>query len=195
MDLRSQYVVSLQSLPRQEGSMTTFKTVLDVPADVRLELIGIPEGAPMDVDLTLQSVSEGVFVQGRVKADAEGQCSRCLIDLEVPMDEQVAELIFYPERREALKDEGDDEADELPVIEDDHIDLEPILRDALVLAMPFRPLCEPDCQGLCPDCGERWADLPEDHFHEVLDPRFNALDGLAAKLAAEESGEAGVADA
>lgn len=187
MELRSPYVISVIDLPRQEGSEREFSLTLSAPADCGVELLKVPENSPIELDMRLQSVSEGIFVQGQARTTAFGQCSRCLADLEVAMDEAIAELVFYPESRQALLDEGDEEADELPVVEDEHIDLEPIIRDALVLAMPFRPLCKPDCEGLCAECGERWEDLPDDHEHEFLDPRFSALDDLAAQLAKKEA--------
>ncbi len=183
MDLRSPFVVSLQSLPRQEGSVMTWEKELSAPADMGVELIGVPEGSPMAIALELQSVSEGVFVQGNVGVTLEGQCSRCLRDLALDEDETVGELVFYPERKAAFVADGDEEAEEFPEIVDDHIDLEPILRDAVVIGLPFRPLCRPDCPGLCSDCGEPWDNLPDDHAHEKLDPRFDALAALQDQLA------------
>ena len=55
------------------------------------------------------------------------------------------------------------------------LDLEPPFLDAVVLALPFAPLCEPECPGLCVDCGQPWRDLPADHAHEVIDPRWAEL--------------------
>ncbi len=59
-------------------------------------------------------------------------------------------------------------------------DLEPALRDAVVLALPLAPLCTDDCPGLCVECGGRRADLAPDHGHETLDPRWAALRGRAS---------------
>ncbi len=188
MDLRSPFVVSLQPLPRQEGSVMTWEKELPAPADMGVELIGVPEGSPMAIALELQSVSEGVFVQGNVQVTLEGQCSRCLRDLALDEDETVGELVFYPERKAAFVADGDEEAEEFPEIVDDHIDLEPILRDAVVIGLPFRPLCRPDCPGLCSECGEPWDNLPDDHAHEKLDPRFDALAALQDQLAGGSDG-------
>jgi len=71
------------------------------------------------------------------------------------------------------------------------VDLEPVLRDAVVTALPFQPVCRPDCQGLCPECGIRLEDAPDDHVHEQLDPRWAALAALAKDPA--EAGTAGPA--
>ncbi|MDR6940127.1 YceD family protein [Arcanobacterium hippocoleae] len=185
MDLRSPYVISIVDLPRQEGASRDFQFDFLAPDDCGVQLLAVPAGTVMATDLTLQSVSEGVLVHGRVRALAQGRCSRCLREIELDLDEAVAELVYYPERKQALLAEDDEEAEDFPVIKDDRIDLEPILRDALVLAMPFTPLCAPDCAGLCPDCGQMWRDLPKDHHHEQLDPRFAALDALRAQFVDE----------
>lgn len=186
-------MIGLTSLPRQEGSTISWEKTLPAPADMGVELIGVVEGTPLDIALTLQSVSEGVWVSGTVAAHIEGQCARCLRELHNDITEPVSELVFYPERRKALLDEGDEEADELPEIVGDHIDLEPIVRDAVVVHLPFRPLCRPDCLGLCSECGERWDDLPEDHAHVRLNPAFDALAGLEAQLGGLGEGSSGSA--
>ncbi|MDY5585095.1 MAG: DUF177 domain-containing protein [Arcanobacterium sp.] len=178
MDKRSPFALSLIDLPRTEGAARDYHFEFQTPADFGGEMLGVPEGTPLIADLNLQSVSEGVYLQGAVRATAHGRCVRCLTDFVLEMDEQVAELIFYPEKIPPLIEEGDEEAEDFPVIDGDHIDLEPILRDSLVLAMPFTPTCNPDCGGLCSECGQKWDELPEDHHHEVFDPRFAALDEL-----------------
>lgn len=182
MDIRSPFVVSIVDLPRQEGSVRHQAYVFETPEDFGVELLRVVPGSELKADLMFQSVSEGVLVQGTVDVTLEGRCARCLTELHDDAHETVADLIFYPESAKALQDEGDDEADDLPLIEDDHIDLEPILRDSIVLSMPFTPLCEEDCEGLCQECGERWNELPDDHTHEFLDPRFDGLAALAAEL-------------
>lgn len=188
MDYRSPFVISIADLPRQDGAARDYSYDFAAPENCGVQLLEVPTGEPIHAELNFQSVSEGVLVQGTVTATAVGRCSRCLRDITEQMHEMVAELVFYPENRQALIDEGDEEAEDFAQIIDDRIDLEPILRDALVLAMPFTPLCEPDCAGLCPDCGEAWRDLPADHHHEHLDPRFAALDELRAQFS-ESNGE------
>ncbi len=195
MDLRSPFALSLTSLPRQEGSMISWQAELSAPADLSLEMIRVPEGSELAINFNLASVSEGVWVSGTVKAKVEGQCARCLRPIQDEQELGVGELVYYPERRQALVDEGDEEAEEAPVVDSDHIDLEPILRDAVVLALPFRPLCREDCPGLCSTCGVPWDELPDNHRHEVFNPQFDALASLAIQLEAEESeGEAGVSE-
>ena len=89
-------------------------------------------------------------------------------------------MFFLPEVAAKLTADSEaEDADELLTISDeDSVDLEPVLRDALVLKLPFQPLCSDDCPGLCQECGQRLADLPADHHHEILDPRWSALRSL-----------------
>jgi uncharacterized protein len=84
---------------------------------------------------------------------------------------ELGELFAYPD---SVTDETTD-SDELPRVVDEHVDLEQTVRDAVVLTLPLAPLCSDDCPGLCPECGERRADLGPDHGHETLDPRWAAL--------------------
>ena len=142
------------------------------PADLGTELIGIPAGADLELDLRLESVLEGVLVSGQARGPLAGQCVRCLDDLDAQFEVDLQELFVYPERAEQ------DDDDELREIEDERIDLEPALRDAVVLALPFQPVCRPDCPGLCSQCGQRLADDPQ-HGHEEQDPRWEALRVLA----------------
>ncbi|MFY9263565.1 MAG: DUF177 domain-containing protein [Actinomycetaceae bacterium] len=195
MTQHSDFIIPVADLPKVAGTERDIVLTLPAPEECGVQLIGVPAGEPMEVELRLQTLSEGIFVNGYVSTHVVGQCSRCLTDISKDIEEQVAELLFWPEQRQLLIDEGDEEGEELPVIVDDQIDLEPILRDAIVLSLPFSPLCQPDCQGLCAECGERWEDLPDDHVHEKLNPAFAALDALAAQLAAAEesaTGEAGL---
>ena len=115
---------------------------------------------------------EGVLVTGTARATLTGECARCLEPLTEDTEVSFQELFVYEDH--ALHGEGTGD-DEVSTLEGDLVDLEPLLRDAVVLALPFRPLCTEDCPGLCPDCGARLAEDP-DHAHEAaIDPRWAAL--------------------
>ncbi len=141
------------------------------PGRLGLDTIAVPAGSPVELDLRMESVTEGVYVSGTAHATLEGECARCLDPLTDEVDVEIAELFAYPD---SVTDETTD-ADELPRVVEDYVDIEQTVRDALVLALPLAPLCREDCPGLCPDCGEKWADLAPDHGHETLDPRWAAL--------------------
>ncbi len=148
----------------------------EAPAGLGSDVIGIPEGSALVLDLRLEAVMEGVLVSGTVRGRAAGECVRCLDDVDLEVVANLQELYVYPGRTP----EGEDDED-LRELEDDLVDLEPPVRDAVVLALPFQPVCRQDCPGLCSECGARLADDPE-HHHESADPRWAALQGLKQTL-------------
>jgi uncharacterized protein len=148
------------------------RTVL-APADLGIEVLGVPEGSPVELDLRLEAVMEGVLVTGTARAVLEGECARCLEPITDEIEVRFQELFVYDDL-----DVDPDEELEVSTLRHDLVDLEPLLRDAVVLALPFQPLCQDDCPGLCPECGARLADDP-DHGHDArVDPRWAALSGL-----------------
>ena len=175
LDPRQPLVVDTTKLPRQPGATRALKRVVAAPADLGLDLIKVPEGSDVELDLTLTSVSEGVYVSGNVRGSLAGECSRCLDEITDSFDVPIAELFAY---EDSTTEETTDE-DEVGRMQGELIDLEPAVRDAIVLTLPTNPLCRPDCPGLCPECGAQLADLPADHSHEVPDPRWAALRNLS----------------
>jgi len=145
------------------------------PDSLGLELIGVPQGAPLDLDLRMESVSEGVLVSGTVTGPVVGECGRCLREVDDTVAVPIQELYAY---EHSTTDETTDEY-EVGRLQGDLIDLEPALRDAVVLALPANPLCREDCPGLCPECGVPIDELPADHTHAVLDARWAALSQLS----------------
>ena len=178
LDPRLPLVLDTRDLPRQPGAMRAVKRVVPAPKDLGVELISVPEGSDLELDLSMTSVSEGVYVSGVVRASAEGECGRCLREIDQSYDFPIAELFAYPE---STTEETTDE-DEIGRMQGDLIDLEPAVRDAVVLALPTNPLCRKDCPGLCPDCGVHLDELPADHSHEPDDPRWAALRNLSTEL-------------
>jgi uncharacterized protein len=154
--------------------MREVRRTVPAPKDLGLELVGVPEGAELRVDLRLESVSEGVLVTGTVTGPLAGECGRCLRAISDTVDVPIQELYAY---EHSVTDETTEE-DEVGRLQGDLIDLEPAVRDAVVLALPNNPLCREDCPGLCPECGVPRDELPADHEHRRVDPRWAALDGL-----------------
>lgn len=154
--------------------MRTLTEHVPAPSDLGVALIGVQEGSDIELDLRLEAVHEGILVSGTVFAEVKGECGRCLDPLAYDLEVNVQELFFY--EGVELSDEEDDE--EQRRVEHDLIDLEPVLRDAVVTMLPFQPVCREDCQGLCSECGVRLEDEPG-HHHEDLDHRWAALAELA----------------
>jgi uncharacterized protein len=175
LDPNAPLVLDTRALSRQPGSSREMRLSVPAPEDFGVEMVGVPEGAAIELDLRLEAVLEGVLVTGTATVPLEGECARCLDPIASSFEADFQELFVYPDTRSG----GNAEDDELR-LEDDLIDLEPVLRDAVLLALPLSPLCRDDCPGLCAECGARLADDP-DHHHDVADPRWAALQDLAGE--------------
>ena len=174
----------MRQLGRQAGSALTQTRTVPAPDDLRLELIGVPAGADVPLEVRFEAVSEGVLVTGTAIAPLAGECARCLAPLTSSVTVGFQELYLYPESRHDKHDKHDDQeeqdAGELYRLDGDLLDLEPAFRDAVVLALPMSPLCREDCPGLCAECGARLADAGPDHRHDAaVDPRWAALQQLS----------------
>ena len=170
LDPRAPLVLDTRELGRRPGSQREVVRSVPAPADLGIEVLRVPEGAPVEVDLRIEAVMEGVLVTGTARAGLEGECARCLEPISDEIEVRFQELFVYDDR-----EVDPDEELEVSKLQDDLVDLEPLLRDAVVLALPFQPLCQDDCPGLCAECGARLADDP-DHTHgEPVDPRWAAL--------------------
>ncbi|QEO10892.1 DUF177 domain-containing protein [Protaetiibacter larvae] len=139
----------------------------DVPEQLGESVVAVTQGSPIRIGLRLEGLHDGVLVTGEVDATADGECVRCLDPVELPVEVEFQELFAYSE------DEAFDFA-----IRDDHVNLESVVRDAVVLALPFQPVCRPDCPGLDPVTGEKLASGTDRRASEGTDPRWAALEGF-----------------
>ena len=176
-DARSPYVFDVREFGRRPGAMRQFDR--DMPAqplisgdDSSLDGLYTAEGADLLLDLRLESVVEGVLATGRVSGSLVAECVRCLDPVEVEVDADFQELFYYD-----LEDLSAAELEEALSVVEELVDVETLVRDAVVLELPLKPLCEPDCPGLCSECGAQLAEDPE-HSHESVDPRWAALSAL-----------------
>lgn len=157
----------------------------------------MPEGKPVELGLRLESVMEGVLVTGTARASAEGDCVRCLEPMRLEVAAEFQEMFTYPDAddRGRTAEPGDDaEGEDILLLKDGLFDLEPVLRDAVVLALPMQPVCREDCAGLCAECGIRLDDDP-DHRHDAVDIRWAALQGLSVSSRDGEKDNMGGAEA
>lgn len=184
--MTSPLVLSTHDLGRQPGAMEELHRSVPAPSDLGIAVIGVPEGALIEMDIRLEAVMDGVLATTSAQAPLHGECVRCLDDLDWDTTVDFAEMYFYPGIKQQALDEGDEDAEDMREVVGEEIDLEPALRDALVTSLPFQPLCRPDCPGLCPGCGERMAELPAGHEHVERDPRWAVLEQLAHELAEDE---------
>ena len=154
--------------------MTTIADTVASPTRIGLDLVAIESGAPLDLDLRLESVSEGVLVTGSVTAPTTGECSRCLSSMTSTVRINLTELYAYPDSAT----EQSSEDDEVGHVVNDTVDLEQAIIDAVGLELPLSPVCSPDCPGLCAQCGIAMADAEPGHSHELIDPRWAKLADL-----------------
>ncbi len=169
------FVLDIDNLSRRPGSMAEIQRTIVAPTRIGLDAIAIEKGSPVELDLRLEAVSEGVLVTGTVRAATAGECSRCLEPVSGAVDVYLTDLFAYPSS--VTEDTTDEE--EIHRVVDDQIDLEPVVVDAVGLELPLHPLCRENCQGLCSECGINLAIAESGHNHEIVDPRWA---GLAAKF-------------
>jgi uncharacterized protein len=173
--------------------MKEYQLDLEILEPVGVPLVAVPAGDVIELDIRLESVAEGILLSAGLYAIAKGECIRCLDPVEITVERKIQELYRYePSNDKGAKrkkhssrtdtsDEIDlDAVDEL-WLDGNEMNLEIPIRDAIVLDLPVNPLCSEACLGLCPDCGEKWEKLPEDHAHEVIDARWAGLAGLDFK--------------
>jgi uncharacterized protein len=187
----------MRLLGRQAGSALTQTRTVPAPDNLRLELIGVPVGADVALEVRFEAVSEGVLATGTGIAPLAGECARCLAPLTSSVTASFQELYLYADgrhdrhekhekhdRRDKYDrydkyDEHEERDDQERYLDGDLLDLEPAFRDAVVLALPMSPLCREDCPGLCAECGEPLADTGPGHRHDdAADPRWAALKQL-----------------
>ena len=158
--------IDVRDLLEHPGAARTVHVGETVPG-LHTELADVPEDAPIQGELMLEGVVEGVYVHGSLAGRFRLRCARCLKefvrDFDVAMDEMF------------VRDPGPE--DDYVLASDLTLDPEPMVRDAVVLEMPFSPLCRPECLGLCPVCGGD-RNLGECPGHEEVDPRWAGLSGL-----------------
>jgi uncharacterized protein len=174
-DPRSPLVLNIRDLDKRPGTMRPWRRRVPNPDALGTDIVGIAAGAPLDLDLRLESVSEGVLVTGTISAALQGECGRCLDPVNDELVVDVVELFAYPN---STTDETT-EQDEVHRMVGTRLDLEPVVRDGLVLGLPSTVLCRADCLGLCPECGQRLDELPAGHAHDTIDPRWAALANMS----------------
>jgi uncharacterized protein len=180
----SPLVVNIARLGRRPGAMFSVHETVVNPARIGLDMIGIAAGAPLDLDLRVESVSEGVLVTGTMSAQITGECSRCLTPFEEQIHVHLTELFAYSDSLT----QATTEEDEVGHVVADTVDLEQPIIDAVALELPFSPVCRDDCPGLCATCGVALATAEPGHHHDQIDPRWAKLttmlgdsDGVASE--------------
>jgi uncharacterized protein len=174
--------IDIARLGRRPGAITRLRATVPSPSRIGLDLEAIEPGAPLDLDLRIESVAEGVLVTGTVSAPTTGACARCLSPFAGDVEIHLTELFAYPDSAT----EATTAEDEVGHVVDDWIDLEQAIVDAVGLELPLSPVCRRDCPGLCPRCGVALDTAEPDHHHDTIDPRWAKL----AEMTSDQPGNA-----
>ena len=164
------FTIAVHDLIHRPGEQREKTYDIVVPERLGEGLIAVEPGAAMHLDVRLESVHEGILATVEVETVAVGECGRCLEPLAEELQVDFQELFAYS------LDEAFDYC-----VTDDHVDLEPVVRDAVVLALPFQPVCRPECAGLDPETGERLSEGLAQSPRESTDPRWAALADMASE--------------
>ena len=163
----SDFVIPVKELLHQPGQMRDITLETVAPEKYGEAMAVVAQGSPLRIELRLEGLHEGILASGEITASARAECVRCLdvFDLELQVDFQ--ELFAY----------SSSDSDSYTVV-DDSLNLEDIIRDAVVLELPFQPVCTEDCYGLDPATGEKRTEPPGDTVAEEIDPRWQELSKL-----------------
>ncbi|PLS31389.1 DNA-binding protein [Bifidobacterium margollesii] len=194
----SPWAVSVAQIATRPGQSKELDSDFPVPSGIGDEVFNVRKGEPVHVSGSIDSIVDGLILNVTISAPYVGECSRCLKELSGELNVPVTAFFPYSQdehdRRHGNHDDeeveiiaGEEEGgDTYPLAGNNmFMDLEALLRDNLVEAMPMQPLCRPDCRGLCPQCGVDLNENP-DHEHETTDIRWSALEALKQQLENEQ---------
>lgn len=163
----SNFVVPVNDLTRRPGQMNELELDIELAIPMGQGAATVPAGEIIELNLRLESVHDGILATGEVDSTALAECSRCLEPLKLAVEVDFQELFAY-----SLEQEDDF------LVQDEKIDLEQAITDAVVLSLPFKPVCSEDCLGLCSECGVKLAEDPE-HVHQAQnDSRWSELESF-----------------
>lgn len=162
--LNGPFVVPVRDIVRRPGEMREHQFSVTLKDQWGEGIVSVEAGSDLDLEVRLESVHEGILVSGTADTEYSGVCGRCLKDITEPVEVEFQELFAYP---------GEEETDF--EVQDDHVDLETLVREAAVLSLPFQPVCQPDCPGLDPNTGERLTESTGAENDAPIDPRWSAL--------------------
>ena len=166
--------VGVKDLVNQPGEMRELTLELDTLEQYGSAIAVVPEGSPMTVEVRLEGLHEGILVSAEVHTTARASCVRCLDTFSFEHQVDFQELFAY----------SGGEPDSYTV-DHDALDLESVIRDAVVLELPFQPTCSPQCFGLDPETGEKRTTPASENRSEDIDPRWQEL----AKLLEDKNPE------
>ena|SRR5215469_6439362 len=186
LDSRNPLVFDTRDLA--PGVARTLSRTIPAPDHMGVELARVPAGAELELEIQLEGVAEGVLATATVSGPLVGECARCLEPFASVMKVRFQELFTLGDG--PVQMDGAEDADSYRLDPSRLLDLEPALRDAIVLDLPLSPLCEAGCQGLCVECGVRLADAEPGHRHDERGTMWAALKDFQAERPDAAPGQA-----
>jgi len=166
MKSEAPFVVSVVDLLRTPGHRREVKLRGRLPGLKSVETVVVPD-ADVEVTAGLEAFAEGLVADGLISAPWQAECRRCLSPVAGNVDVDFREVFErQPTEGETYK------------LGHEEVDLEPLIREAVLLALPLTPLCRSDCEGICPTCGADLNEGPCGCPPAGRDPRWAALDDL-----------------
>ncbi len=129
---------------------------------------------PVTADIHIRKVSDEIFIKGKIKTRLSFVCSRCLSPFEFPVDSYF-DLVYFPQELDTIKDQLESDDLNRYFYYSRELDLYEIVLEQLNLTFPLKPLCSPDCQGICPVCGKIIKDGECSCSENESDPRLDEL--------------------
>jgi uncharacterized protein len=176
LDLRNPLVFDTRDLG--PGVARTLTRTVPAPEHMGVEMARVPAGSDLELEVQLEGVAEGVLVTASATAPLAGECARCLEPFTAVLKVGFQELFVANGSADPSATADGDDSYRLDG--SGLLDLEPALRDAIVLELPLSPLCEEACQGLCVECGVRLADAGPEHGHAQRGAMWAALKDFRA---------------
>ncbi|MBU2549630.1 MAG: DUF177 domain-containing protein [Proteobacteria bacterium] len=177
-----QLKIRVEDIPEQ--GMTLALEIAAEEVEARLsELEGEPlsVAAPLTIRLQLAPTGARIVTRGSIRTAIRSGCARCLDEFEQPVNEAVF-TVFAPDSELDRRDEREAEALNQELYSGEEIDLWPVVQEQIILAVPIKPLCREDCQGLCPDCGRNRNQGSCDCGRTTGHPGLAGLEALRDKL-------------
>ncbi|RBP99245.1 YceD family protein [Bifidobacterium xylocopae] len=194
----SPWAIPVAQVAQRPGQSKEIDGDFPAPSGIGDRIVGVNEGEPVHVSGSMDSIVDGLVFNAHISAPMHAECTRCLKPLSGPKELDLVAFFPYEYQHEGRDFKGDVEivageeeagdGNTYPLADSGNVaDIEALLRDNLVEAMPLKVLCKPDCKGLCAQCGINLNEHP-DHHHEIRDDRWDALAGLKARLEAQAEG-------
>lgn len=146
---------------------TTTTTALDYPT---IQISDDLTLSPLQGEIHFTRTSDGIYISGELGSQVEAECVRCLMTFQQPITITLDEVFYHPPH---LADNG-----EYTVNDTGNIDLGPLMREVAILALPMQPICKPNCQGLCMECGSNLNEGDCGCVDDDVDPRLAILGEL-----------------